>query len=160
MTEEDGARHTKWMKFMWPRLKVMRDLLKPAGVLAICIDGRELFHLGKMLDELFRPENRLAIINWEKSYSPRADNRHVSTATEYVLVYAKNKEVALGPAAPTALRSWTPGTSHRDGDPDGGVARRWLLGKKSCNRHGDGVCHARAPSPGELHYPPEAVLGL
>jgi adenine-specific DNA-methyltransferase len=91
VTEDDGARHTKWMKFMWPRLKVMRDMLKPTGVLAICIDSRELFHLGTMLDELFRPENRLAIINWEKSYSPRADNRHVSTATEYVLVYAKNE---------------------------------------------------------------------
>jgi hypothetical protein len=24
----------------------MQDLLKPTGVLAICINGRELFHLG------------------------------------------------------------------------------------------------------------------
>jgi len=32
------------------------------------------------------------IINWEKSYSPRSDNSHVSTATEYVLVYAKDEE--------------------------------------------------------------------
>lgn len=24
-----------------------------------------------MLDELFKPQNRLAVINWEKSYSPR-----------------------------------------------------------------------------------------
>src|SRR6266699_2028109 len=45
VTEDDGARHTKWMKFMWPRLKVMWDLLKPSGVLAICVDERELFHL-------------------------------------------------------------------------------------------------------------------
>jgi adenine-specific DNA-methyltransferase len=46
VTEEDGARHTKWMKFMYPRLKVMRDLLRPQGVLAIFIDHRELFRLG------------------------------------------------------------------------------------------------------------------
>lgn len=74
---------------MYPRLQMMRAMFKPSGVLAICIDSRELFHLGQMLDELFGEENRLAIINWQKSYSPRSDNRHVSTATEYVLVYAE-----------------------------------------------------------------------
>ena len=43
-----------------------------------------------------REENRLAILNWQKSYSPRSDNRHVSTATEYVLVYARDLDrVAL-----------------------------------------------------------------
>ena len=119
VAEDDGARHTKWMKFMWPRLKIMRDLLKPTGVLAICIDDRELFHLGKMLDELFRPENRLAIINWEKSYAPRADNRHVSTATEYVLVYAKNEEVAT-----TGLLPRTAEMDARYKSPDGDT-RLW-----------------------------------
>lgn len=91
---DDPARHTKWMKFMYPRLQLMKSMLKPGGVLAICIDQRELFHLGQMLDErtLFGEQNRLAIINWQKSYSPRSDKSHVSTATEYVLVYAKDEE--------------------------------------------------------------------
>ncbi len=40
---DDGDRHTKWMRFMWPRLRMMKEMLKPAGVLAICIDHRELF---------------------------------------------------------------------------------------------------------------------
>lgn len=35
VSEDDGARHTKWMKFMWPRLQMMRSMLKPSGVLAI-----------------------------------------------------------------------------------------------------------------------------
>src|SRR6266487_7128881 len=48
---DDAGRHTKWMRFMWPRLKVMYDMLKPGGVLAICIDSRELFRLGAMLDD-------------------------------------------------------------------------------------------------------------
>jgi len=60
---DDGARHTKWMRFMWPRLQMMKAMLKPAGVLAICIDHRELFRLGQMLDELFGENNRIAIIN-------------------------------------------------------------------------------------------------
>ena len=91
---EDGSRHTKWMKAMWPRLNMMKAMLKPNGVLAICIDDNELFHLGMMLDEIFGEENRLAIINWQKSYSPKNSNNHVSTSAEYVLVYAKDKDIA------------------------------------------------------------------
>ncbi|MBF6555939.1 MAG: site-specific DNA-methyltransferase [Acidimicrobiales bacterium] len=94
VSSEDGARHTKWMRFMWPRLQMMRSMLKPGGVLAICIDHRELFHMGQMLDELFLERNRLAIINWQKSYAPRNDNKHISTATEYVLVYARDTDKA------------------------------------------------------------------
>jgi adenine-specific DNA-methyltransferase len=82
VSELDGARHTKWMKFMWPRLQLMKDMLKPQGILAICIDHRELFHLGQMLDELFREPNRIAIINWQRAYTPRNDSAHVSVATE------------------------------------------------------------------------------
>lgn len=87
---DDPAKHTKWMKFMYPRLQMMRAMLKPSGVLAICIDSRELFHLGQMLDELFGEENRLAIINWQKTAAPRSDKGGVTTTTEYVLVYARN----------------------------------------------------------------------
>lgn len=91
---DDTARHTKWLKFMWPRLQMMKAMLKPGGVLAICIDHRELFRLGQMLDELFGESNRIGIINWQKSYSPRNDNKHLSTATEYVLVYARDLDRA------------------------------------------------------------------
>lgn len=77
--DEDGSKKTKWMKFMWPRLQIMKAMLKATGVLAICIDHRELFRLGQALDEIFGEKNRLAIINWQKSAAPRPDNNHVST---------------------------------------------------------------------------------
>ena len=79
---EDGARHTKWMRFMWPRLQMMKSMLRPTGVLAICIDHRELFRLGQMLDELFGEANRLAILNWQKQTSPKNQDTGVSTMTE------------------------------------------------------------------------------
>ena len=69
-------------------------MLKPSGVLAICIDYRELFHLGKMCDEIFGEENRLGIINWQKSYSLKSTSSYISSATDYVLVYAKSIEKA------------------------------------------------------------------
>ena len=38
-------------------------MLKNNGVLAICIDERELFRLGMILNEVFGENNRVAIIN-------------------------------------------------------------------------------------------------
>src|SRR5258708_30200699 len=113
VSSDDGARHTKWMRFMWPRLQMMKSMIKQNGVLAICIDHRELFHLGQMLDELFGEKNRLAIINWQKAYSPRSDRIHVSTATEFVLVYVK--DIAK---ANTALLSRTEAMDARYKNPD------------------------------------------
>ncbi|TFD17030.1 site-specific DNA-methyltransferase [Cryobacterium sp. TMT1-21] len=148
---DDPAKHTKWMKFMYPRLQMMRAMLKPAGVLAICIDSRELFHLGQMLDELFGEENRLAIINWQKSYSPRSDNRHVSTATEYVLVYAKDERLAK-----TGLQPRTASMDARYRNPDGDT-RVWkgenFSGPKALTHQGM-VYGIQSPFTGDIHYPP------
>lgn len=94
---EDTSKHTKWMKFMLPRLMVMKQILKPNGVLAICIDERELFRLGPMLNEIFGEENRLGIISWQKTFSLKNDSKHLSSQTEYVLVYSKDeKKVETG----------------------------------------------------------------
>jgi len=84
VAKEDGSRHTKWIKAMMPRLQMMKAMLKPSGVIAICIDDNELFHLGMMLDEVFGEENRLAIINWQKT-TVKNNTKHVAATTEYVL---------------------------------------------------------------------------
>ena len=71
---------------------MMKKMLRPNGVLAICIDERELFRLGPMLNEIFGEENRLGIISWQKTFALKNDSKHLSNSTEYVLVYAKNEE--------------------------------------------------------------------
>jgi adenine-specific DNA-methyltransferase len=47
-----------------------------------------------LMDEIFKEENRIGIINWQKAYAPKSDTGGmqggVSSATEYVLVYAKD----------------------------------------------------------------------
>ncbi|MEW3863865.1 DNA methyltransferase, partial [Pseudomonas aeruginosa] len=67
---------------MTPRIWMMREMLTPGGVMAICIDHRELFRLGMLMDEIFGEENRIGIINWQKSYSPRSDNKGAAAKTE------------------------------------------------------------------------------
>lgn len=150
VSEEDAAKHTKWMRFMLPRLHMMKSMLKPTGVLAICIDHRELFHLGQMLDELFGEQNRLAIINWEKAAAGRADNAHVSTSTEYLLVYAKDIEKAR-----TLALDRTDADNRRYGNPDNDPDGLWREGNltakspSAANQYG-----IQSPFTGEIHYPP------
>lgn len=117
--------------------------------LAICIDHRELFHLGQMLDELFGEKNRLAIINWEKSAAGRPDNDHVSTSTEYVLVYARDAN-----RAKTASLERLEGDNSRYSNPDndpGGLWREGNLTARTWTKAADYVI--QSPFTGEKHYP-------
>jgi adenine-specific DNA-methyltransferase len=146
---EDGARHTKWMRFMWPRLQMMKAMLKPSGVLAICIDHRELFRLGQMLDELFGEENRLGILNWQKSAAPRPDNTHVSTSTEYVLVYAN--ELAR---ARTQSLERNESDNRRYSNPDNDPGADWREGNLTAKTYSKKDDYAiQSPFTGEVHYP-------
>lgn len=150
--KEDGSRHTKWMRFMYPRLQLMKQMLKPNGVLAICIDYRELFHLGQMLDELFREENRLGVINWQKSYTTRGDSGHVAATTEYVLIYANNAERTT-----TRLLPRSDEATARYMTPDGD-SRPWKSGHSggpSPETHKTMVYGIQHPVTGEIIYPNE-----
>lgn len=148
VTLEDGSRHTKWMKAMLPRLQMMKAMLKPQGVIAICIDDNELFDLGLMMDEIFGESNRLAIINWQKTYAPKR-TRHVSSATEYVLVYAKDLELAR-----TGTLDRTEEMNARFTNPDGDREGDWRPGDLAAQEKRDRTVYAiQSPFSGVLHYP-------
>ncbi len=146
---DDPAKHTKWMKFMYPRLQMMRAMLKPSGVLAICIDSRELFHLGQMLDELFGEENRLAIINWEKASAPKNDKNHVASTTEYILVYARNEVRATTGALPRDEASYDR-YKNPDDDPRGLWREHDLTARTPSTKDQYGI---QSPFDGTIHYP-------
>lgn len=147
---DDGSRHSKWLRFMTPRIWMMREMLRPGGVFAICIDHRELFRLGMLLDEIFGEANRLGIINWQKSYAPRNDQKHISTATEYVLVYSKNLD-----RTKTGLLARTEAMNSRYVSPDGDN-RLWKPGDLTApgaETHAGMVYAIQSPFTGLLHYP-------
>lgn len=155
--KDDGSRHSKWLKFMTPRLWMMREMLKPGGVLAICIDHRELFRLGMLLDEIFKEENRVGIINWQKAYSPKSDTGGkkggLSTATEYVLVYAKDSEKAKTGLLDRTDEMDARYDSEADGDP-----HEWKSGDASgpnASTHRRMVYGIQSPFTGQIHYPPD-----
>lgn len=149
--KDDGSRHSKWLRFMTPRVWMMREMLKPGGVIAICIDHRELFRLGMLMDEIFKEENRVGIINWQKSYSPKNDNKHISTATEYVLVYTKNIE-----RAKTGLLDRSDQMNSRYKNPDNDPDGDWASGDPIANEfRKTGTYAIQSPFTGKLFYPRE-----
>ncbi|MFZ1746160.1 MAG: site-specific DNA-methyltransferase [Nitrospirales bacterium] len=146
---EDGSRHTKWMKSMLPRLNMMKAMLKPTGVLAICIDDNELFHLGMMMDEVFGEDNRIGIINWQKTFSPKNDSKHLSTATEYVLIYARSLDSAKTDLLPRE-KKMNSFFKDRDDDPEGEWSGKDPTAKEYRKNTVFGV---QSPFTGNLHYP-------
>lgn len=148
VAKDDGSRHSKWLKFMTPRLWMMREMLKPGGVIAICIDHRELYRLGMLMDEIFLESNRLAIINWQKT-TPKNQATHITVTTEYVLVYAKSSERAkTGTVERSAL------ADARFGNIDGDTLGDWKQGDLTGKGPSPGAIYSiQSPFTGEFHHP-------
>ncbi|MDQ7797864.1 MAG: site-specific DNA-methyltransferase [Candidatus Edwardsbacteria bacterium] len=90
---EDLTRHDKWLCMMYPRLTLLRLLLKEDGVIFICIDDNELSNLILLADSIFKEQNRLAVLVWEKG--KKGDSTFFSKTHEYILVYAKSKSTLV-----------------------------------------------------------------
>lgn len=90
-TKSKRNSHSAWLTFMYPRLYIARELLKDDGVIFISIDDNEQAQLKLLCDQIFGEENFIADFIWEKTYSPKNNNKFASTNHDYVLSYAKNK---------------------------------------------------------------------
>lgn len=62
---EDEFRHSKWLSFMEPRLKLAKNLLKDDGVIFISIDDNEYAALKNICCSIFNEENVETLI-WNK----------------------------------------------------------------------------------------------
>lgn len=89
---EDGLRHDKWCVMMWPRLRLLYELLADGGTIFVCIDDNENQHLRNLLDEVFGKEGFIADIVWRSSDSSRNDAKQFSLDHNNILVYSKNVE--------------------------------------------------------------------
>lgn len=89
-SDSNGRFHTDWLNFIYPRLKVARDLLTDDGVIFISIDENECENLRKMCDEVFGEENLVCQIPWQSRASIQNDT-DFSVNHEYIIVYAKKR---------------------------------------------------------------------
>jgi len=89
VNKEDMLRHDKWLCMMYPRLRLLGELLSPNGTILISIDDNEIHRLRSIMDEIFREEQFIGVISWK---TRNVDNRvktKLSVDHEYVLIYSR-----------------------------------------------------------------------
>ena len=60
-TEANGRFHSDWLSMMYPRLKLVRNLLRDDGVIFISIDDNEIYNLKILCDEIFGESNFIGV---------------------------------------------------------------------------------------------------
>jgi len=93
-TYNNNFKHSTWLTFIKNRLEIAEKLLKNDGFIAITIDHTELFYLGALADNIFGRENRVGIVSIVIRPQGRQFAKFFSVTTEYMIVYAKNQELA------------------------------------------------------------------
>lgn len=87
---EDLTRHDKWLCMMYPRLKLLKDLLTEDGAIFVSIDDNEHCNLRQIIDEIFGERNFVTNIVWQKAYSPVNLRKNFSPNHDFIVCYAKN----------------------------------------------------------------------
>lgn len=147
--QSNGKFHSNWLSMMYPRLKLARNLLTDDGVIFISIDDNEYSNLKRTCDEIFGENNFVANLVWQKNFAPKNDNKYISMSTEYVLVYAKNKEKFNRGLLPREEKH-NKGYNNPDNDPRG----LWTSGSMLATTYSSsGVYEIIAPN-GKRHLPP------
>jgi adenine-specific DNA-methyltransferase len=89
---DDTLRHDKWCAMMWPRLKLLHELLSETGSFWMTLDDNEVHRARVMLDEIFGQENFIANIVWQKKYATSNDAKGISAMHDHILCYSKSEE--------------------------------------------------------------------
>jgi len=126
---DDLSRHDKWLCMMYPRLNLLREMLREDGVIFVSIDDNEVAHLHNIMRDVFGAGNFLANIVWQKRTSPDA-RLHLGPAHDFVVAYARN----LAKLKPTlkkvpASGERTKAYKNPDNDPRGPWASVDLTGQ-------------------------------
>ena len=88
----DTYKNSKWLSFMWSRLKVAHKLLSSEGIIFISIDDNELYPLKMICDDIFGEQCFVTNLIWQKK-TGASDAKGIATITEYILVYVKDYAV-------------------------------------------------------------------
>lgn len=88
VNEADMLRHDKWACMMYPRLKLLYELLSDDGSLWMTLDDNEVHHARCILDEIFGSECCVGQIAWQKRTS-RENRACLSPSVDHLIVYSK-----------------------------------------------------------------------
>jgi len=88
---EDLSRHDKWLCMMYPRLKLLRELLSDDGVIFVNIDDNALKDLLAIADDIFHG-NHIGTFIWEARSGKGGTVKNLAVQHEYIVAFGKDKE--------------------------------------------------------------------
>jgi adenine-specific DNA-methyltransferase len=83
---EDACRHDKWCCMMYPRLVLLKELLRDDGAIFLSVDDNELRNLLQLMDEIYGAENRFGTIIVE--VNPRGRRLGTELASNMNILWA------------------------------------------------------------------------
>lgn len=140
--------HSGWLAFMYPRLKIARELLADDGVIFISIDEHEHANLRIICNEIFGESNFVFDLI-RKTKSTTNDSRTgANLQHESCLVYAKKKDLADLRGGKKDLSAY----SNPDNDPNGD----WIPDNPSARSGKESLRFPITnPKTGKIDHPPE-----
>ena len=92
---EDPYRHSKWISFMYFRLRLARTLLSEEGIICITIDDYEFPRLFMVMEEIFGSNNFLGNVIIRNNPGGRKSKRKVAAQHEYAIFFSKRPQVSV-----------------------------------------------------------------
>ena len=96
-----------WSDFMAPRLRAVRTLLAPSGVVLISIDDQQLIPLRLLLDTLWGPRQFIGQIIVQTNPRGRRMGGELALTHEYVICYAQDITQVQLPGLPKTEKALT-----------------------------------------------------
>lgn len=126
---DDNVEHSTWLSLMKARLEILKNLLTDNGSIWISLDDNEQAYCKILCDEIFGRNNFINNIIWQKKYSPQNDAKWLSDNHDFIMVYAKNKELWCPNLLPR-----TDEMNSRYKNPDNDIRGPWKPGDISVKR--------------------------
>jgi adenine-specific DNA-methyltransferase len=141
--------HTIWLSMMYPRLKLLKLFLREEGAIFIQLDDNEQAYAKVICDEIFGRGNFVSNIIWQKKFSPQNDAKWLSDNHDFILLYARDKELWRPNLLPR-----TKGMDARYKNPDNDPRGVWSSGDLSAKTYSASTDYPiRTPS-GRIINPP------
>ena len=148
---EDNLEHSVWLTMMRDRLIHLRKLLSTDGSIWVHLDDVENHRMRVLLDEVFGSGNFIVNMIWQRKTSAQSDNGIISTSTDSIVVYAKDRSKVKFNGLPRTAASES-AYDNPDNDPRG----PWREGDYKMDS--GSIYPIIHPKTGEAIYPPEGTM--
>lgn len=146
---EDGLRHDKWCAMMWPRLRLLHELLADDGSIWVTIDDNEGHRLKLMMDEIFGKENFLANFVWQSKDTPGNNSSGIAETHNHIIAFRKSDD--FSPELLERSEDQIANYTNLDNDPRGD----WLAAPLTRAEHRDRDYYPLTNKAGRKVFPPK-----